>query len=44
MPDRWLNWPLLYNPANWLIVFLMLAVAAIGITVIHASMPTGSSQ
>lgn len=40
MPQRWLNWELLANPANWLIVFLMLAAGAILITVIHASLPT----
>jgi hypothetical protein len=39
MPDRWINWALLANPANWLIVFLMLAIGSILITVIHASMP-----
>lgn len=38
MPDRWINWPLISNPANWLVVFLMLAIASIGITVIHASL------
>jgi len=30
-----INWGLIANPANWLIVFLMLAIAALGATVIH---------
>lgn len=29
------NWKLLLNPANWLVVFLMLAIAAIGFTLIY---------
>lgn len=37
MPDRLLNWELLRNPANWLIVFLMLATACLLVTVIKAS-------
>jgi hypothetical protein len=34
---EWINWPLISNPANWLIVFMMIASASIVITVIHAS-------
>jgi hypothetical protein len=37
MPENLLNWGLLANPANWLVVFLMLAVAAMVVTVINAS-------
>ena len=37
MPERLLNWELLSNPANWLVVFLMLAVAAMLVTVIAGS-------
>jgi hypothetical protein len=33
-----INWSLLSNPANWLIVFLMLALGATGITIVHKSM------
>jgi hypothetical protein len=33
-----INWSLLSNPANWLIVFLMLALGAVGITIIHKSL------
>jgi len=33
-----LNWSLLANPANWLIVFLMLAIASVGITLVHKSL------
>jgi hypothetical protein len=36
MPDKFINWELLGNPANWLIVFLMLSVAAILVTVINS--------
>lgn len=39
MPERWINWPLLANPGNWLIVFSMLAIGAILITVVWASLP-----
>lgn len=38
MPDRLLNWELLANPGNWLIVFLMLAIFMILVTVVHASL------
>lgn len=37
MPDKWINWPLISNPANWLVVFLMLAIASLAITVAHAA-------
>lgn len=30
-----INWGLIANPANWLIVFLMLAIAAMGATMIN---------
>lgn len=30
-----LNWNLLSNPANWLTVFLMLAIAMIAASIIH---------
>ncbi len=30
-----INWGLIGNPANWLIVFLMLAIAALGFTAIQ---------
>lgn len=40
MPDRLLNWELLANPANWLIVFLMIATAALLVTTIKASWGT----
>ena len=30
-----LNWALLANPANWLVVFLMLAIAAIAFSQIN---------
>lgn len=33
-----INWALAANPANWLIVFLMLAIASIAVTAINASM------
>lgn len=35
-----LNWALLANPANWLIVFLMLAIAVLAFTAIQK----GNSQ
>lgn len=37
MPERFLNYELLANPANWLVVFLMIATAALLFTVIGAS-------
>jgi hypothetical protein len=37
-----INWSLAANPANWLIVFLMLAIASIGITVVHKNLLGGS--
>jgi hypothetical protein len=40
MPDRWINWGLISNPANWLVVFLMLAIASIGITAIYSAWTT----
>jgi hypothetical protein len=38
MPDRLFNWELLANPANWIIVFLMLAIFGILITVVNSSL------
>ena len=32
-----INWGLISNPANWLVVFLMCAIAAIGVTAIYAA-------
>lgn len=29
-----INWPLISNPLNWVVVFLMVAIAAIGLTII----------
>jgi predicted membrane channel-forming protein YqfA (hemolysin III family) len=31
------NWALLQNPANWIIVFLMVAIAGAGIAVIMSN-------
>jgi len=37
MPDRWINWGLIANPANWFVVFLMLAIGSIAVTAVYAS-------
>jgi hypothetical protein len=37
MPERWINWELMMNPANWVVVFLMLAIGVMLMTVIHSS-------
>jgi hypothetical protein len=29
-----INWELIGNPANWLVVFLMIAIAGVGLAVI----------
>jgi hypothetical protein len=38
-----INWQLISHPGNWLIVFLMLAIAGVGITLINGSIG-GSSD
>jgi hypothetical protein len=40
MPERLLNWELIFNPANWLVVWLMLAIPMLLITVLHAKSVT----
>jgi hypothetical protein len=37
MPERLLNWELLANPANWLVVFLMLSTFALVITALKGA-------
>lgn len=32
------NWSLLANPYNWIVIFLMLAIVGIGVTSIHKNM------
>jgi hypothetical protein len=32
-----INWSLMANPYNWVVIFLMLAIPAILITVIHGN-------
>jgi hypothetical protein len=39
-----INWGLISNPANWLVVFLMLAIASIGITAVYASWTTNQEN
>jgi hypothetical protein len=41
--DRILNFELLANPANWLVVWLMVAFAMIAVTVINANMKAATS-
>ena len=43
-PDKWINWALIGNPANWFVVFLMLAIFMMLVTVIHASYGGGSQN
>lgn len=43
MPDKLINWGLIANPANWFVVFLMLAIASIGVTAIYASWNSNGS-
>lgn len=40
--DRILNFELLANPYNWLMAYLVVAFAALAITVIHAHTTQGS--
>lgn len=37
---NFINWGLISNPANWLVVFLMLAIAALGLTAILGALNT----
>lgn len=34
-----LNWELLANPINWVIIFLMIAIFSLGIAYLHNSTP-----
>ena len=38
---RLFNWSMLANPANWLVVWLMLAIPMILVTVLHAKSTAG---
>jgi hypothetical protein len=44
MGNLGINWALMANPANWLIVFLMLAIFSILITVIHGNAMAGGGN
>lgn len=39
-----LNWPLLLNPVNWVIVFLMLALAGVSLALIAQASQTDTQS
>lgn len=39
-----INWRLLANPYNWLVVFLMLAIFGIGAGALHRAISGGNSN
>lgn len=38
-----LNWELLKNPINWVMVFLMIAIAGVGLTLIMQQFSTSNA-
>lgn len=39
-----LNWPLLANPVNWVIVFLMIAIAGLALHFILSPSPASNEE
>jgi hypothetical protein len=39
-----LNFELIINPVNWIIVFLMIALAGVGLALITSSISDGNNQ
>jgi hypothetical protein len=44
MPERLINWPLLKNPVNWIIVILMLVIAGFAIDLLLTWLSVDNAQ